>query len=94
MTLVQSHLSEQGPRPTLPRLRPKGTPDYIAPDYVSVEDFRGDERSDIYSLGVCLFETLTGSLPYVACMVLAIVLLCLFPGIATWLPDMVMGAAR
>ena len=34
---------------------------------------------------------LLGSLPYVGCMVLAIVLLCLFPGLATWLPDAVMG---
>lgn len=36
---------------------------------------------------------LTGSLPFVACMVVAIVLLCLFPGIATWLPDYMMGPA-
>ncbi|WP_142846763.1 TRAP transporter large permease [Telmatospirillum sp. J64-1] len=36
---------------------------------------------------------LLGSLPYVGCMVVAIILLCLFPGIATWLPNMVMGAA-
>ncbi|CTQ48529.1 TRAP transporter large permease [Jannaschia donghaensis] len=36
---------------------------------------------------------LTGSLPYVGCMVLAILLLCLFPGLATWLPDAVMGSA-
>ncbi|MEO0762751.1 MAG: TRAP transporter large permease [Pseudomonadota bacterium] len=36
---------------------------------------------------------LYGSLPYVACMVLAIVILCLFPGLATWLPDVVMGEA-
>ncbi|MCO6384828.1 TRAP transporter large permease [Oceanicola sp. 502str15] len=34
---------------------------------------------------------LKGSLPFVACMVLGIVLLCLFPGLATWLPDAVMG---
>ena len=34
---------------------------------------------------------LVGSLPYVACMVLAIVILCLFPEIATWLPNAVMG---
>ena len=34
---------------------------------------------------------LRGSMPYVGCMVLAIVILCFFPGIATWLPDMVMG---
>ena len=37
---------------------------------------------------------LKGSLPYVACMVLAIVILCLFPGIATWLPDLVMGPVK
>ena len=39
---------------------------------------------------------LLGSLPYVLCMVLAIAILCLFPGIATWLPDLLMGpvAAR
>ena len=36
---------------------------------------------------------LMGSLPYVACMVIAILLLCVFPGIATWLPDYVMGPA-
>jgi C4-dicarboxylate transporter, DctM subunit len=36
---------------------------------------------------------LKGSLPYVGCMVLAIILLCLFPGIATFLPDLVMGPA-
>jgi tripartite ATP-independent transporter DctM subunit len=34
---------------------------------------------------------LKGSLPYVACMVIAILLLCFFPGIATWLPNYVMG---
>lgn len=36
---------------------------------------------------------LKGSLPYVLCMVLAIIILCLFPSIATWLPNVVMGAA-
>jgi len=34
---------------------------------------------------------LKGSLPYVGCMVVAIILLSLFPGIATWLPEVVMG---
>jgi tripartite ATP-independent transporter DctM subunit len=34
---------------------------------------------------------LMGSLPFVACMVIAIVLLCLFPGLATWLPNAVYG---
>ncbi|PIE10949.1 MAG: C4-dicarboxylate ABC transporter [Rhodobacterales bacterium] len=37
---------------------------------------------------------LVGSLPYVACMIVAIVLLCLIPGLATWLPDTVMGVAK
>lgn len=37
---------------------------------------------------------LAGSVPYVMCMVLAIAILCVFPEIATWLPDQMMGAAR
>ncbi|MEM9197057.1 MAG: TRAP transporter large permease [Pseudomonadota bacterium] len=43
---------------------------------------------------ISLRTILTGSLPFVACMVVAIVLLCLVPGIATWLPDQVMGPMR
>lgn len=42
---------------------------------------------------ISLKTILKGSLPYVACMVIAIILLCIFPGIATWLPDAVMGPA-
>jgi tripartite ATP-independent transporter DctM subunit len=38
-----------------------------------------------------LKKILVGSLPYVGCMVIAIIILCFFPGIATWLPDYVMG---
>ena len=37
---------------------------------------------------------LSGSLPFVACMIVAIILLCIFPDIATWLPDAMMGTAR
>jgi C4-dicarboxylate transporter, DctM subunit len=33
-----------------------------------------------------------GTIPYVLCMFLAIVILCVFPEIATWLPDKLMGA--
>ena len=36
---------------------------------------------------------LSGSLPFVLCMALAIVILCVFPGLATWLPNMLMGPA-
>jgi tripartite ATP-independent transporter DctM subunit len=35
-----------------------------------------------------------GTIPYVLCMMLAIVLLCIFPEIATWLPDRLMGPTR
>ena len=35
-----------------------------------------------------------GTIPYVLCMFLAIIILCVFPQIATWLPDTLMGAIR
>ncbi|MFM1856525.1 MAG: hypothetical protein RLZ83_1834 [Pseudomonadota bacterium] len=34
---------------------------------------------------------LKGALPFMGCMVVAIVLLCVFPGLATWLPTLMMG---
>lgn len=42
---------------------------------------------------ISLRTILVGSLPYVVCMILAIIILCMFPAIATWLPNIVMGAA-
>jgi len=42
---------------------------------------------------ISLRTILVGSLPFVACMVIAILLLCLIPDLATWLPDKVMGKA-
>ncbi|MDX9867849.1 MAG: serine/threonine-protein kinase [Kiritimatiellia bacterium] len=42
----------------------KGTFDYMAPDFISIDGFRGDETSDVFSLGVCFYQALTGSLPY------------------------------
>jgi tripartite ATP-independent transporter DctM subunit len=42
---------------------------------------------------ISLRTILVGSLPFVACMVIAILLLCVFPDLATWLPDKVMGEA-
>jgi len=43
---------------------------------------------------VPLPKILWGSLPYALCMIVAIVILCVFPGIATWLPDTLMGPNR
>jgi C4-dicarboxylate transporter DctM subunit len=43
---------------------------------------------------VPLMKVIWGTIPYVLCMFLAIVILSVFPEIATWLPDTLMGAVR
>jgi eukaryotic-like serine/threonine-protein kinase len=39
-----------------------GTPDYISPE--QVQGKRGDQRSDMYALGVLFYEMLTGQVPF------------------------------
>lgn len=49
-------LTYAGPSPLL------GTPDYISPEQVKGQ--HGDQRSDIYALGVIFYEMLTGQTPF------------------------------
>jgi serine/threonine-protein kinase len=41
-----------------------GSPDYVAPE--TIDGGRTDARSDLYSLGVVFYETLTGHRPFTA----------------------------
>ncbi|HSW84930.1 MAG TPA: TRAP transporter large permease [Usitatibacter sp.] len=43
---------------------------------------------------VPVMRIMWGTIPYVVCMMLQIVILCVFPEIATWLPDKLMGTTH
>jgi serine/threonine protein kinase len=49
-----------------------GTPDYISPEQAQAQTV--DQRSDIYSLGIILYEMVTGRVPYTADTPLAVIL--------------------
>jgi serine/threonine-protein kinase len=56
-------MKEDARRLTFTQISPAlGTPDYISPEQVKGQ--RGDQRSDIYALGVMLYEMLAGEPPF------------------------------
>jgi serine/threonine-protein kinase len=56
-------MKEDARRLTFTEISPTlGTPDYIAPEQVKGQ--RGDQRSDIYAVGVMLYEMLAGEPPF------------------------------
>lgn len=54
---------EPGTTATVERSGLSGTPEYLAPEQASDPE-RADPRSDVYSLGVTLYECLTGVAPF------------------------------
>jgi serine/threonine-protein kinase len=64
-------MKEDARRLTFTELSPAlGTPDYISPEQVKGQ--RGDQRSDIYALGVMLYEMLAGEPPFIGSNPLAV----------------------
>lgn len=66
MSILQAHSNEPSEQPHAHLLSVAGTflpaPEYIAPEVVQGQAM--DARSDIYSLGIILFEMLSGSTPF------------------------------
>ena len=72
-----------------------GTPSYMAPEQGLGK--AGDQRSDLYSLGVVLYQLLTGHLPYQADTPLAVILMHVndpLPDPVTINPDLSPGLQR
>jgi serine/threonine-protein kinase len=60
--LLDFGISQTMHGPAMRLLGPVGTPQYMSPEQMLQSDL--DERSDLFSLGVCVYYALTGVFPY------------------------------
>ena len=64
VTLIDFGFSRSALLPAPVRDRPAGTAWYMAPEQAGLLDRTVDERADLYSVGIVLFECLTGRPPF------------------------------
>ncbi|WP_425043523.1 protein kinase domain-containing protein [Primorskyibacter sp. S87] len=64
VVLIDFGFSERGGLPPREGKGLRGSPDYIAPEMTGRLSLGADHRADLYSLGIMLFEMLTGELPF------------------------------